>query len=545
MSSSLLELSNLDLYDIEKLFVQPLVEFCGRHPLHRDEQKQLQKIQLIFSLLNNDIASLGQEAAVLNIHATVGVVVQEFWPYELRQQVEGILVCMGREQGYYPMSWQKHKYEKMFDVKEEKKDSDHDGEDEDVVVEEEVLLEEENSNNNRYIITEQLVMYLWNTYGISKQYEQVASHRGALHFVLWRLSKHIHPHMTQLFRLLELLVYYHDYSKFELTYAMGYAFKFIQNSDGQFLVWINSVNQHVTLEPHHVSFWSRIPVVNRYKLHLWINRLPCRSETERQNLRSLLENHIKVRLPTSPEEKNSALSVMNVDTPVYKVFDYEMVIDQVAYEWEFKRNSNENIEDWELFTMFFQINHPSGQEVVSHILTANWLRHDVCWIPLSKDAVSPRRYHHVKTISNTNTDGAKPCDSKAELDTICDMTTCVSYEIYFPRNICLPSSNKVFSIELEFTLKMPSLTIGYLQPSKLLLAKNVAISNDKNIVGINTNPENLTLELINNNLSSKTSSCSSTSKTGHIVTFSAGTPACILSLYQNVPSPVKCQKFVE
>ena len=528
----------MDLNYIEKLVVQPVEEFCRRHPIHRDEQNRLQEIQHIFSHLKDNIASLGRRDAVENIHATVGIVVQEFWPHELRQQVEGILVGMGREQGYYPMLWQKHKYEKMFDVKEEKKDSDHDGEDEDVIIKEEVLLEEEEkqfigSNDNTYIVTEQLVMYLWNTYGISKHYQQVANHRRALHFVLLRLSKHIHPHLTQLFKLLELLVYYHDYSLYELTLAIGWAFKFIhQKTDGQFPVWINCANQHAALQPHNVSFWSKRPVENHYKLHLWINRLPCGNESERQNLRSLLETNLKVRLPTSLEEKNSALVVMMINTPVYDVFNYEMAIDQLALEWEFKRNRNEGIEDCELLSIkSSQINHLSGRKVVLDILKiANRLRHEVSWIPLTKDAVTPRRFHHVKTTddnnSNTNTDGD-------------NITTYVTYEIYFPRSICFPSSNKVFSIELEFTLKMPRYTIGYLKPSDLLLSKNVTISNDKNIVGINTSPENLTLELVNNNHSSKTSSSSSTSKTGSIVTFSAGTHACILSLFQNLPFPLK------
>ena len=528
----------MDLNCIEKLLVQPLVEFCERHPIHRDEQNRLKKIQHIFRELRDTIASLGPKAAVDHIYATVGIVIQESWPFELQQQMEGIFVYMGRKDGYYPKSWRKHKYEKMFDVKEEKKDSDHDGEDEDVVVKEEVLLEEEKQwNDNKYIITEQLVMYLWNTYGISKHYQQVANHKRSLKFVLFRLSKNTTPDIRQLFKLLTFLVYYHDYSLYELTVAVGCASRFIQKIDGQFPVWINSCYQHTTLEPHNMSFWSKIPVENHYMLHLWINRLPCGNESERQTLRCLLENHIEVRLPTSPEEKNSDISEMMVDTPVYKVFNYEMVIDQLAYEWEFRRNRNANIEDWELFTMFFQINHSSGREVVSDIVQmASRLKYEVSWIPLTRDAVTPRRYHHVKTNSNTNTDGAKPCDSKAEL---------VMFEIDFPRTICFPSSSKVFSIELGLTLKMPSRTIAILQPSKKLLSENVTISNDKNIVGINTSHENLTLELIYNNHSSKTSSRSRTSKTGSIITFSAGTPACILSLYQNIPFPLKCQKFVE
>ena len=348
---------NVDMKQFEKLFVGPVEQFCNI----TNDQNPLQETMTIFDQLQNEMEVVKcvtpanedsyeefYQSIIGYLNSTLGVIVQKCWPYEVQQIVEGRLIAKARDHGYYPEYWRPHRYEKI-------------------------------PAENNITISNELVEYLWESYGIGQYYQQVSFQKKALHFVWSRFSKYLQEKDSDMVLLLNQLVYYHDYTKYAIVCAMGYAFCRVQKHPYYFEVWRNNCKvRHAMMEPHHLRFWGKNSKDNDYRLNLWINRVPCVNEDHRQQLRYLVEKVHNIKLPTAAAAGSVVETLLR---PVHKAFLYEMMLEQMAREWEINRNRNPHIEDWDLFSVSYQLYHGGGNAIVADEIRAlgERLKSEVMW----------------------------------------------------------------------------------------------------------------------------------------------------------------------
>ncbi|KAG7168326.1 uncharacterized protein LOC121867176 [Homarus americanus] len=232
----------------------------------------------------------------------VAYIVMEYWDYNFRKHVEGLILKKAIEEHFI-----KESHLQWITVIEKREEP----------------MEVENGSEllNNPVAEDDLVKIIWEDFSVREHFSQMKSHRHWIMQSFLRLSKFV-PELS------EEVIERHDLSKFAFSQAIGYTLKWVHGIYHP--IWRNACDLHMHSEPHHPEMWS--------------------NTHSPENKKSCLESWLCVQAGGS--KYGVEVSTLNLASEsMAKVFLYESFLDMVGIEWERKKGGELDLTDTELIYM--------------------------------------------------------------------------------------------------------------------------------------------------------------------------------------------------